>query len=158
MKNLSLILVLIFGFPLVIYSQENNRVKLIEDFYRELCIKDVAPEEIVSNYIGYSGEDQYNKAIHMVIDLRNLGNEESGHFFLLKRDISENDFFISSYDNFSEIDKAKFKNLAKNKRKNVYKINLKNTIPQYILMEKDKIISFFGFQKAGSDDHIFIVF
>ena len=62
---------------------------------------------------------------------------------MFKKDIIENNFTLSSYDTFRDVDKAKFKNLAKKKRKNVYKIDLKNTIPQYILVENDKIISFF---------------
>lgn len=158
MKNGSLILVLIFIFPLFSYSQENKGIKLIESFYRELYINDITSEEIVYKYIAYSDEEQHKKAVYMVMDFRNLAIDESGHFFLFKKDIIENNFTLSSYDTFRDVDKAKFKNLAKKKRKNVYKIDLKNTIPQYILVENDKIISFFGFQKAGYDDYIFVVF
>ena len=70
----------------------------------------------------------------------------------------ENNFFISSYNSFPETDKIKFKNLVEDKRKEIYKVDLRNGAPQYFLIEKDKIVSFFGFQKAGSEDYTFIVF
>lgn len=158
MKQISLTIVMIFGCSLSFYGQENNQIKLIKNFYQELYTINVSPKEISSKYIEYSDVDQYEKAINMIMDFRNLATEENGHFFLLKKDISENNFSISPFSSLEEVDKSKFKNLTKRKQKNVYKVDFKNTIPQYILMKKNKIMSFFGFQKAGSDDYIFIVF
>ncbi|MDL2142458.1 hypothetical protein QQY79_07990 [Flavobacterium tructae] len=158
MKCLSLVLVLILGYSLDSYGQENNEIKLIRDFYKALYINDIDPEEIVARYIKCSDADQCKKGVYMVMDFRNLANEEKGNFFLLKKDIMENNFFISSYNSFPETAKIKFKNLVEDKRKEIYKVDLRNGAPQYFLIEKDKIVSFFGFQKAGSEDYTFIVF
>lgn len=153
-----LTLVLILGCSLDSYSQESNEIKLIKDFYKALYINNINPEEIVSQYLKYSDADQYKKGTSMIIDFRNFAKEENGNFFLLKKDVVENNFSISSYNSFNEIDKAKFNNLEEKKRENVFKVDLKHSIPQYILIENDKIVSFFGFQKASSNDYTFIVF
>jgi len=158
MKSMFLTLVLILGYSLDSYGQENNEVKLIKDFYNALYINNINPEEILSKYIKYSDADQYKKGISMIVDFRSFAKEENGNFFLLKKDIVENNFSISSYTSFDEIDKAKFNNLEEKKRENVHKVDLKHSIPQYILIENDKIVSFFGFQKASSNDYTFIVF
>lgn len=49
-------------------------------------------------------------------------------------------------------------NLTEKVKNNLYKVSTKHTIPGYILLKSDKIASFFGFKKAGSESHTFIVY
>lgn len=132
--------------------------QMLKDFYKDLYTDNIAPEEIVSEYILYLDESQYKKATDMVLDFRKLALEESGHFGFLRKDIKENNFSISAYSSFDDSDKVKFTKVAEEKRNNIYKVTLKNTIPQYVLLENNKIVSFFGFQKGGYNEYYFIVF
>ena len=71
--------------------------------------------------------------------------------------INQSSLSISHYNSFSTDDKLKFNKLTEAMRDNVFKIKLKYTIPAFILIDKDKIESFFGFQKGGSE-YFFMVF
>lgn len=154
---------IIFVLLLVISSnsigqESSDNSKILKEFYTDLCCDNIAPEKIASKYIQYLNKREYKKAVNMMIDFRKLATEEKGHFFLLKKDILENNFSISPYSSFDDDDKIKFNNIAEEKRNNVYKVNPRSTIPQYILFENNKIVSFFGFQKAGYDEYYFIGF
>ncbi|MFH6935578.1 hypothetical protein [Flavobacterium sp. FlaQc-30] len=157
MKYVILTLLVVNSFS--INGQEvTDHSQILKEFYFDLYADNITPEEIVSEYILYSDASQYKKAIDMVLDFRNLAIEENEHFGLLKKDIKENNFSISAYSYFDESDKVKFTEVAKEKRNNIYKVTLKNTIPQYVLLENNKIVSFFGFQKAGSNEYYFVGF
>lgn len=154
-----IIFVLLIIIPSNIIGQESiDSSKMLNEFYTELFNDNVTPEEIVSSYVHYLDKNEYKKAVNMIMDFRKLAIEERGQFFLLKKDIQENNFSISSYNSFGNDEKVKFNTIAQEKRNNIYKINLGSAIPQYILLDNYKIASFFGFKKAGYDEYYFIGF
>ncbi|MFD2554780.1 hypothetical protein [Sphingobacterium tabacisoli] len=130
----------------------------IRTFYSKLYNLTINPADIVKEYIIYSDSIGYNSAVATIESFRNPVNGEGEHFMLLKHDIQHNDYILSAYESFVDQEKMKFQYLDNIQHLQLYKISPKHTINQYILMKDNKIHSFAGFQKRGSDTYTFIVY
>jgi hypothetical protein len=139
-------------------AQIDDQNYLIRTFYEKVYNSKVSAEQIVSDYIIYNDSMGYNNAINTIISLRDPKNNLGEHFSLLGKDIINREFTLTSYNLFDDQEKSKFQNLDSLDRNNIYRLNPKNTIQQYLLVKGNKICSFFGFQKAGSDTYTFIVY
>jgi hypothetical protein len=138
-------------------AQISDQNYLIRTFYEKVYDSNISSRDIVSNYVVYTDTVGYNNAVGTIESLRdpdNLGE----HFSSLRKDITNKDFTLTSYSLFDDKEKAKFQDLNAVDRNNIYRLNPKNTIQQYLLIKENKICSFFGFQKTGSDTYTFIVY
>lgn len=157
MKNQILLFLMIIIFSSLCKAQIKDQNHLIKVFYEKVYNSNVSPKEIVLNYVVYNDSAGYNNAIGAIESLRDP-NSLGEHFSLLKKDITNKDFILTSYRLFDSKEKAKFHDLNEVDRNNIYRLNPKNTIQQYLLIRGNRICSFFGFQKTGSETYTFIVF
>lgn len=149
--------VLTFSFLDTNTQSINTKKKLIERFYIALYNNNDSPDHVVAEYIKYGDTLSRKEAVGTIMYFRNPPGSEKGHFSLLKKDILNQDFSISHYSSFSVGEKAKFSNLSEIDRNKLYKVKPKHTIPQYILAENNRIVSFFGFEKPQAG-YTFIVY
>ncbi len=138
-------------------SNVNAKIELIKRFYMALYNKHISPEDVVAKYVKYRDTAGYKEALATIMHFRNPADGNKGHFSLLKKDITEKNFSICNYSATSKEDKTKFDSLKEIDKNNIYKVKPKHTIPQYILIEKETIVSFFGFEKPGAN-YTFIVY
>jgi len=139
-------------------AQEQPRTNIIKNFYTQMFAEDIKAEDLVKNLIRYADTLSFKNTVNALLDIRNPKNEISDNFILMKDDITNNKIKIYDYKSFTPKDKSKFIFLDPLRRKDVYKVIFKNAMPSFILLNDNKIESFIGFQKPGSEVYTFLVF
>lgn len=158
MKFLLMLSITISAFSLSSYGQESEKSQLIRQFYEKVYDQMTSPEQIVQDYIIYGDSMGYKSALASIISFRQPSGDLREHFNILKKDIVGQEFTLKSYCCFRADEKAKFQYIEEEDRVNIYKIKPRNTIQHYLLLRNDKIRSFFGYEKAGSDQYTFLVY
>ncbi|KIA90867.1 hypothetical protein OC25_24100 [Pedobacter kyungheensis] len=157
MKSISLIIIAVFSFCSLSSGQENGD-KLIRKFLADIYNTKISSEVIISKFVKHEDTVSLRTAALAILDMRSPRDSSTGHFSIMKKDILEHNFSIDNFIAFNSSDQSQFNNLSEVDKKGVYRIKLKNTIPVYVLVKQNKIVSFFGFRKAGSDFYTFIVY
>ncbi|KKX47409.1 hypothetical protein [Sphingobacterium sp. IITKGP-BTPF85] len=158
MKKISIIISILTLFSSIVIGQNSERMILIKDFYQNLYKKNITPEKMVEKYIFYKGTKGHSNAIKSIQQLRDSTSASDDHFLLLRNDILNEDFTVQQYNQFSDIDIAKFSELDDQFKCNIYKVTPKSTIPNFILIQENKIASFFGFQKGENSSYLFLTY
>ena len=143
-------------FSSIAMGQNPEQMILIKEFYHNLYKENITPEKMVEKYILYEGAQGFSNAIKSIQQLRDSSSSNDEHFLLLRNDILNKDFTVQQYDQLSDTDIAKFREIDDQFKSNIYKVTPKSTIPNYILIQGNKIASFFGFQKGENSSYIFM--
>lgn len=143
-------------FSWIAMGQNPEQMILIKEFYHNLYKENITPEKMVEKYILYEGAQGLSNAIKSIQQLRDSSSSNDEHFLLLRNDILNKDFTVQQYDQFSDTDIARFREIDDQFKSNIYKVTPKSTIPNYILIQENKIASFFGFQKGENSSYIFM--
>lgn len=145
-------------FSSIAIGQNSEQMMLIKEFYHNLYKENIAPEKMVEKYIFYKGDKGRSNAIKSIQQLRDSSISNDKHFLLLRNDILNKNYTVQHYDEFNNKDIVKFSELDNQFKTNIYKVTPKSTIPNYILIQGNKIASFFGFQKGENSSYIFITY
>jgi len=138
---------------------QDKDTQLIQSFYKDLYNDSISPETVVSKYIKYADQALYQIAVNSVKDFRNPVDGKEGYFGELREAIIQNKYLLQHYKSFDKSERLKFQHLEEQLRQGIYKVILNgSTRSTYILIRKSKVISFFGFQKAGDDTYMFFVY
>ena len=162
MKTLFTSLILVFLIHTLLVSQEvnhevNKKEELIRTFYRDIFGDIKSPEEIVREYVVYS-DSNYQDAIKSVNYFRMGSSNNESFVIAFKKNLINNRIGLIGHNEFKEEDKAKFLKLDQKRLQDIYKLSIGDYPPIYVLLLGQKIESFFGFQKAGDNEYLFIIY